>query len=183
MIIDSRPVYLESSLLTSEHFASVSYWQKMTLIIWSIWPGGGQILEKSTDVFYGWSLGWLRGRPDFTRSSEWHSRVKFFLKIWISNIHLEPTFNPQINLTKKGGFISKGFLTLDTLPTKDAKSCPWAENLNFRLFSVDNLFKFSAQGQDLATFVDNVSKVKKPSEIKPPLVSIRGKKWQNQCTL
>ena len=60
------------------------------------------------------------------------------------------------------------------------KGCQiWAENLNFPLFSVDNLFKFSAQGQDLATFVGNVSTVEKPSEIKPPLASIRGKKWQN----
>ena len=31
-------------------------------------------------------------------------------------------------------------------------------------------FKFSAQGRDLAPFVGNGTKVKIPSEIKPPLV-------------
>ena len=32
-----------------------------------------------------------------------------------------------------------------------------------------NLFKFSAQGSDLAPFVGNLTKVKIPSEIEPPL--------------
>ena len=35
---------------------------------------------------------------------------------------------------------------------KGAKSTPWAENSNFLLISVNNLFKFSAQGSDLAPF-------------------------------
>ena len=33
-------------------------------------------------------------------------------------------------------------------------------------------FEFSAQGQELAPFVGNVTKVKIPSEIKPPLSTI-----------
>jgi hypothetical protein len=63
-------------------------------------------------------------------------------------------------------------LTLVTLPTKGAKSCPGAENLNFPSFSVNNLFKFSAQGQDLAHIVGNGTKVKISSEIKPPLATL-----------
>ena len=37
---------------------------------------------------------------------------------------------------------------------KSAKLLPWAENLNLPLFSVNNLFKFSAQGSNLAPFVE-----------------------------
>ena len=35
--------------------------------------------------------------------------------------------------------------------------------------TANNLFKFSAQGSDLVPFVGNLTKVKIPSEIKPPL--------------
>ena len=70
----------------------------------------------------------------------------------------------------KGDLISEGILNLVLLPTKDAKSHPKAENLYFLPFSVNNsLFKFSAYGQDLASFVGNGTKIKIPSEIKPPL--------------
>ena len=40
---------------------------------------------------------------------------------------------------------------------------------------MNNLFKFSAQGMDLATFIGNGTKVKILSEIKPPLVLTGGK--------
>ena len=71
----------------------------------------------------------------------------------------------------EGGLISEGILNLVMvpLPTKGVKSLPWAENLNFPPFTVNNLIKFSAQGRDLAPFFDNGTKVKIPSEIKPPL--------------
>ena len=43
--------------------------------------------------------------------------------------------------------------------------------LTFKLFTVmDGKFKFSAQGSDLAQIIGNGTKVKIPSEIKPPLV-------------
>ena len=71
--------------------------------------------------------------------------------------------------SKKGGLISEGILTLVPLPTKGAKSLSCAENLN-KLFTVKGgKFKFSAQGRDLALFVDNGTKVKILSEIKLPL--------------
>jgi hypothetical protein len=41
--------------------------------------------------------------------------------------------------------------------------------LDFPPFTVNKLFKFSAQGSDLATFVGNRTKIKILSEIKPPL--------------
>ena len=56
--------------------------------------------------------------------------------------------------------ISEGILTLVPLPTKCAKSHPWAENLNKLFTEKSGKFEFSAQGQeDLATFVGNVTKV------------------------
>ena len=70
----------------------------------------------------------------------------------------------------KGGLISEGILTLVPFPTKCAKSWPWAENLNKLFTEKGEKFESSAQGQDLASFVGNVSKIKIPSEIKPPLV-------------
>ena len=48
------------------------------------------------------------------------------------------------------------------------RQCLGAENSNFQPFSVNNLFKFSAQGWDLAYFVGNGTKVKMAPEIKPP---------------
>ena len=45
-----------------------------------------------------------------------------------------------------------------------------------------NLFKFSAQGSDLALFVSNGTKVKIPSEIKPPLLA-QGKTLQPKLYL
>ena len=58
---------------------------------------------------------------------------------------------PKPNLSRiiKGILISKCILTLDTLPTKSAKSLSWAESLNFPPFTLNNLFKFSAQGREL----------------------------------
>ena len=53
-------------------------------------------------------------------------------------------------------------MTLVPLPAKGAKSLSWAEHLN----------KFSAQESDLTPFVGNETKVKIPSEIKPPLDAI-----------
>ena len=68
----------------------------------------------------------------------------------------------------KGGLILEGILTLVPLPTKSAKSLSCAENLNFPPLTVDSLDKFSAQESDLA-IVGNGTKVKIPSEIKPPI--------------
>ena len=69
----------------------------------------------------------------------------------------------------KGGLISEGILTLVSLPIKGAKSLPWAENLNKLFTEKGRKFEFSAQGQDLAPFVGNVTKIKIHSEIKSPL--------------
>ena len=55
------------------------------------------------------------------------------------------------------------------MPTKGAKSLPRAKNLNKLFTVIGEKFKFSAQGSDLAFFVDNRVKVKILSEIKPPL--------------
>ena len=68
----------------------------------------------------------------------------------------------------KGGLTSEGIFTLVQLPRKCAKSCPWVKNLNKLFTENGGKFKFSAQGQDLAPFDCNVTKVKIPSEIKPP---------------
>ena len=67
----------------------------------------------------------------------------------------------------KGCLILEGALILVPLPTKGAK---WAENLNFLPITVNNLFKFSAQGSNLAPFIGNGTKVQIPSEIKPPFL-------------
>ena len=45
-----------------------------------------------------------------------------------------------------------------------------SEGLNLPPFTVNNLFTFSAQGRDLAHFFGNGTKVKTPSEIRPPLL-------------
>ena len=72
----------------------------------------------------------------------------------------------------KGSLISEGIMTLVPLPTKSVKSRPWAESLNKLFTEKCGKFKFSAQGRDLAPFVGNGTKVKMPSEIKPPLKKI-----------
>ena len=75
----------------------------------------------------------------------------------------------MLESVNKGGYISEGILILVPLPRKGAKSCHWADNLNFPPITVNNLFKFSTQGSDLAPFIGNGTKVKIPYEIKPPL--------------
>jgi hypothetical protein len=50
-----------------------------------------------------------------------------------------------------------------------AKSCPSAENLK-TLFAAEKCGKSYAQWRNLASFVFNGPKFKKPSEIKPPLL-------------
>ena len=54
-----------------------------------------------------------------------------------------------------------GILSLFPLPTKSAKSHPWAETSNFPPFSVNSLLKFSAH------FAANGTKVKIPPDINP----------------
>ena len=73
-------------------------------------------------------------------------------QIWVQRSDFS-FFGEQTKFIIKGGFISESILTLVTLPTKGAKSCPWAKNSNFLAFSLNNLFKFSAQVWDLAHFV------------------------------
>ena len=72
----------------------------------------------------------------------------------------------------KGGLISEGIVTLVPLPVKSAKSLPLANSLNklITVITIGRKYKFSAQGSDLAPFVDHGNKIKVPSEIKPPLV-------------
>ena len=91
-----------------------------------------------------------------------HCKIYEYLKYLTTRIRKGDT---------KGSLISEGIFTLFSLPTKGAKSHPWTESLNFPPFTVNNLFKFSAQGRDLAPFFGNGIKVKIPSEIKPPLYS------------
>ena len=68
---------------------------------------------------------------------------------------------PRLDLIPtKGSLISEGILTLVTLPKKGAKSWPWAGSLNFPLFTVNKLFKFSVQGRDLAPFLAMWQKAK-----------------------
>ena len=70
----------------------------------------------------------------------------------------------------KGILISEGVLTLVTLPKKVPNLNPEQKVSIFSpLHYLINLFKLSAQGRDLALFFGNVTKVKIPSEIKPPL--------------
>ena len=54
-------------------------------------------------------------------------------------------------------------MTLAPFPTNGSESLPWSENSNFPTLLVNSLFKFSAQGRELAIG----SKSKKPYEIKP----------------
>ena len=56
------------------------------------------------------------------------------------------------------------------IANKGAKSLPRAENLNKLLTIMDGKFKFAVQSKDLAPFIGNGTKIKIPSEIKPPLV-------------
>ena len=56
---------------------------------------------------------------------------------------------------------------------------PEQQNFNFLTITGNNLFKFSAQESDLAPFVDNGTKVKIPSEIKPPLAFLHRKLDKN----
>ena len=56
-----------------------------------------------------------------------------------------------------------------SLPKKDANSLPREESLNLPPFTVNNLFKFFAQGVNLTPFFGNGTKVKILSEVKPPL--------------
>ena len=72
----------------------------------------------------------------------------------------------------KGSLISEGNLNLVPLPIKNAKLLPWAEKLNFPPIALNKLSKLSAQGSDLALFIGDRTKVKIPSEIKPPLKRI-----------
>ena len=65
------------------------------------------------------------------------------------------------------------------LPTKGAKSLPSVENSNFSNFLEDNLFKFSAQGRDLAPFVGKGTKAKIPSEINPRIKTPLNKNKKN----
>ena len=81
------------------------------------------------------------------------------------------------NAILKGSLISEGISNLVALPKKGAKSCPWAESLNFPPFTVNNLYKFLTQGQDLASFLGNGNKVKIPFEIKPSLSKGHPKKF------
>ena len=60
-----------------------------------------------------------------------------------------------------------GILSLFPLPTKSAKSHPWAETSNFPPFSVNSLLKFNAQESNLAHFAANGTKVKIPPDINP----------------
>ena len=71
----------------------------------------------------------------------------------------------------KGGLILEGILTFVPLPKKSAKSLPWAENLNTKLFTEKGgKFKLSSHGRDLALSFCNGTLFKIPSEIKLPLV-------------
>ena len=69
------------------------------------------------------------------------------------------------SMVYKGSLISEVILTLVLLPINGVKSRPWSESLNFSPFTVKDLFKNFAQGQDLAPYLGNV---KTSSEIKPP---------------
>ena len=63
------------------------------------------------------------------------------------------------------------------LPTKGAKLLPLVEKVNSFFTVKGRKFKFSAQEKDLAPFVGNGTKVKIPSEIKPPLVKTQTYKF------
>ena len=52
----------------------------------------------------------------------------------------------------KRNLISEGILTLVPLPKKKCQICPLSRKFEFPAFTVNNLFKFSAQGRDLAPF-------------------------------
>ena len=62
------------------------------------------------------------------------------------------------------------YFDFGSIAKKVAASRSWAESLIFPLFTVNNLFKFSAQGKDLTPFFGNGTRMS--SEIKPPLAQI-----------
>ena len=78
------------------------------------------------------------------------------------------------SFTSKGGLISEGtYFELCPIANKRCQITPLSKIFN-KLFTVKGgKFKFSAQGRDLATIVGNGTKVKKPYEIKPPLISTK----------
>ena len=96
--------------------------------------------------------------------------IKFFFKLKHRKLIL------STYMIIKGGLLSEGILTLVPLPTKSAKSLPWAEHLNVLPLSVNIMFKSSAQ-KWFDSFCWQWDYVKIPSEIKPPLDGTT--KWSN----
>ena len=70
----------------------------------------------------------------------------------------------------KGSLIPEDILTVVPLPEKSAKFRPWAESLNFLPFYGKQLIQIFCSGARFGTFFGNGTKVKIPSEIKPPLI-------------
>ena len=107
--------------------------------------------------------------------SGWSLRYKLYKKKNVYNLikSRNDSVFQKILPCSKGGLISQGISFLVPLPIIGAKSLPWAENLN-KLFTVMGqeikFFCSSAQGSNLAPFVGNGTKIKIPSEIKPPLI-------------
>ena len=71
-----------------------------------------------------------------------------------------------IDFLPKGSLISEGILSLVPLPKKGVKSRPWAESLNFPALYSKHLIQIFCSGARFG----NGTKVRIPSEIKPPLV-------------
>jgi len=77
---------------------------------------------------------------------------------------------PFILVLGKGGFKSEDTGEPSHLQHKHSQSPFWAENLNFPPKTVNNLFKFSAQGSDLEYSCWRRKKFPVSSDFKPPLL-------------
>ena len=157
------------------------FWgSKADIIKWAeigqkrIWGGRGcQKTKKTSHIIYVRSLicpnlekfGTLWYAPSYC-GGLW-SGIQHFIQIYPQ--HTVSRNWGKSNTHFKGELISEGILTLVPLPTKGAKSNPWAENLNKLFTEKVRKFKFSVQGRDLASFVGKGTKFKIPSEIKTPL--------------
>ena len=71
-------------------------------------------------------------------------------------------------ILNKGTLILEGILTLVPLPTKSAPNSPMSRKFEFPTIYSKQLIQTFCSGEKFGTFFGNGTKVKIPSQIKPP---------------
>ena len=142
------------------------FWLYSMMGGWSTWQW---VVLDSSQFFWSFDTPETPGSvsvvfADNQSENEIWNRLKQFLPVWGWVL---PSLSPLMDA--KGGLISEGILTLVPFPTKCAPNLApeqkiWISCLLKRAGNSNFLL-----GQILVSFVGNVSKVKIPSEIKPPL--------------